>query len=145
MYYSGLWYGRCYGTSKWGPWPLSLIFYIVNMKYNNSNSIKNGLIHATLLYFLLFLVIFISKYFESLYSQKSILPSYGHESAVTMMIFLLFVYIDVFIVIKNIVFSIFYKSKYDIGWSIIHTIVILFLSFYFRLTWDFNFLFCVFS
>ena len=104
------------------------------MKYNNSNSIKNGLIHATLLYFLLFLVIFISKYFESLYSQKSILPSYGHESAVTMMIFLLFVYIDVFIVIKNIVFSIFYKSKYDIGWSIIHTIVILFLSFYFRLT-----------
>ncbi len=103
------------------------------MKQNNSNSIKNGLIHATLFYLLICLIIFAFEYYESLYSQKTNLQSYGHESAVTVMIFLMFVYIDVFIVLKNIIFSIFYKSKYDIGWSIIHTIVISFLSFYFKL------------
>lgn len=103
------------------------------MKNNNSNSIKNGLIHATLFYLFSCIVIFVSKYFESLDSQKSSPPSYGHESAVTAMIFLLFVYIDVFVILKNVVFSIFYKSKFDIGWSIIHAFAISFLSFYFKL------------
>lgn len=101
------------------------------MKFNKT--IKYGLIQATIFYLLLSTIIFISNYLETSYSEKSSLPNYGHGSVVTLMIFFLFVYINIFIVLKNVLFSIFYKSKFDIGWSIIHIIAISFYSFYFKL------------